>query len=33
MLAFINIRIRKMEDMVGAGLTRFLPGLKQSLDD
>ena len=33
MLAFINIRIRKMEDMVGAGLTRFLPALKQSLDD
>jgi biopolymer transport protein ExbB/TolQ len=33
MLAFINIRIRKMEDMVGAGLTRFLPGLKHSLDD
>ena len=33
MLAFINIRIRKMEVMVGAGLTRFLPGLKQSLDD
>jgi len=33
MLAFINIRIRKMEDMVGAGLTRFLPALKHSLDD
>ena len=33
MLAFINIRIRKMEDMVGAGLTRFLPALKDSLDD
>ncbi len=32
-LAFINIRIRKMEDMVGAGLTRFLPALKHSLDD
>ena len=33
MLAFINIRIRKMEDLVGVGLTRFLPALKQSLED
>ena len=33
MLAYINIRIRKMEDLVGVGLTRFLPALKESLED
>ena len=33
LLTYINIRIRKLEDMVGVGLTRFLPALKHVLDD
>ena len=33
LLSFINIRIRKLEDMVGVGLTRFLPALKHVMDD
>ena len=30
-LAAINIRIRKMEDLIGAGMTRFLESFKASL--
>ena len=33
LLTYINIRIRKLEDMVGVGLTRFLPALKHVMDD
>mgnify|MGYP001189449059 CR=1 FL=1 len=33
LLSFINIRIRKLEDMVGVGLSRFLPALKHVMDD
>jgi biopolymer transport protein ExbB/TolQ len=29
--ASINVRIRKMEDLVGAGLTRFLEGFREAL--
>lgn len=32
-LAMINIRIRKMEDLVGAGLQRVLGGLRTNLSD
>ena len=33
LLSYINIRIRQLEDMVGVGLTRFLPAFKHVLDD
>ncbi len=32
MIASVNIRIEKMEDLVGAGLTRFLEAFKVGLD-
>jgi biopolymer transport protein ExbB/TolQ len=31
-LAAVNVRIRKMEDLVGLGLTQFFDGLKDALD-
>jgi biopolymer transport protein ExbB/TolQ len=31
-LAAVNVRVRKMEDLVGLGLTQFFDGLRDALE-